>query len=303
MNIRFGYELTYDCPQPTPMVLMLNVHPTRVDDLIVADDMRMDPEVPASVYRDGFGNTCTRVEAPAGRIKFTADGIIRDTGVPEAAYPYAREHPVGLLPSNTLVYLLGSRYCETESLMMDAWRLFGNVTPGWSRVQAICDFAHQHLLFGYHFARSSKTAWEAYTERQGVCRDFAHLAITLCRCMNIPARYCTGYLGDIGVPVAEAPMDFAGWLEAYVGGAWHTFDPRNNQRRIGRILMARGRDAADVAISTTFGPNVLQSFKVWTVEVEDGAASRLPSALHGARASVHAQAPSLRAQAAHAASP
>jgi transglutaminase-like putative cysteine protease len=296
VNIRFGYELTYSCPQPTPMVLMLNVHPSRTDDLIVADDMRMDPEVPVSVYRDGFGNTCTRVEAPAGQTKITADGIIRDSGVPEAAYPYAREHPVGLLPANTLVYLLGSRYCETESLMMDAWRLFGDVTPGWPRVQAICDFAHQHLLFGYHFARSSKTAWEAYTERQGVCRDFAHLAITLCRCMNIPARYCTGYLGDIGVPVAEAPMDFAGWLEAYIGGAWHTFDPRNNQRRIGRILMARGRDAADVAISTTFGPNVLQSFKVWTAEVEDGAASRLPSALNGARASVRAEAPPLRAQ-------
>ena len=296
MNIRFGYELTYGCPQPTPMVLMLNVHPSRTDDLIVADDMRMDPEIPVSVYRDGFGNTCTRVEAPAGQIKFTADGIIRDAGVPEAAFPYAREHPVSLLPSNTLVYLLGSRYCETESLMMDAWRLFGNVTPGWPRVQAICDFAHQHLLFGYHFARSSKTAWEAYTERQGVCRDFAHLAITLCRCMNIPARYCTGYLGDIGVPVAEAPMDFAGWMEAYVGGSWHTFDPRNNQRRIGRILMARGRDAADVAISTTFGPNVLQSFKVWTDEVEDGAASRLPSAVNGACASVRSQGPSLRAQ-------
>jgi transglutaminase-like putative cysteine protease len=286
VNIRFGYELAYSCPQPTPMVLMLNVHPSRAADLIVADDMRLEPDVPSSVYQDGFGNTCTRVEAPAGQSKFTTDGIIWDSGLPEAAFPYAREHPVSLLPANTLVYLIGSRYCETESLMTDAWRLFGTVSPGWLRVQAICDFVHQHLSFGYSFARSSKTAWEAYTERQGVCRDFAHLAITLCRCMNIPARYCTGYLGDIGVPVVESPMDFSGWFEAYLGGEWHPFDPRNNQRRIGRILIARGRDAADVAISTTFGPNVLQSFKVWTAEVEDNPASWLPGADDRVRDSV-----------------
>jgi len=162
------------------------------------------------------------------------------------------------------VFLLGSRYCETERLMDEAWRLFGHIAPGWGRVQAVCDFAHQHIAFGYHFARPTKTAFEAHTERQGVCRDYAHLAITLLRCLNIPARYCTGYLGDIGVPVSDAVMDFAGWLEAYIGGAWHTFDPRNNQRRIGRILIARGRDAADVAISTAFGPNTLQLFRVWT---------------------------------------
>jgi transglutaminase-like putative cysteine protease len=302
VNIRFGYELTYTCPQPTPMVLMLNVHPSRTADLIAGDDMRVEPHVPSNVYRDGFGNTCTRVEAPAGQIKFTADGIIRDDGLPEAAYPCAREHPVSMLPATTLVYLIGSRYCETESLMAEAWRLFGNVSPGWHRVQAICDFVHQHLSFGYPFARPSKTAWEAYTERQGVCRDFAHLAITLCRCINIPARYCTGYLGDIGVPVADSPMDFSGWFEAYIGGSWHTFDPRNNERRIGRILIARGRDAADVAISTTFGPNVLQSFKVWTDEVEDGLGSRLPSARDTAHASVSTDAPSLPRQAANRAS-
>jgi transglutaminase-like putative cysteine protease len=286
LNIRFGYELTYSCPHPTPMVLMLNVHPSRAADLLVSDAMRVEPGVAVNAYQDGFGNTCTRVEAPAGQIKFTADGVIRDSGLPEPAFPYAQEHAVSLLPANTLVYLLGSRYCETESLMLDAWRLFGDVTPGWARVQAICDFTHQHLTFGYHFARSSKTAREAYIERQGVCRDFAHLAITLCRCMNIPARYCTGYLGDIGVPVVDAPMDFAGWLEAYIGGAWHTFDPRNNQRRIGRILVARGRDAADVAISTTFGPNVLQSFRVWTDEIEDQPQAWVP----GNREMVHASA-------------
>jgi len=269
VQIRFGYELTFNCPQPTPMILMLHAHPSRIHDLIQPDDMRVAPHVASRIYHDGFGNTCTRIEAPAGHTTVTADGLIRDSGLPEPAYPFAQEHPVSLLPEDTLVYLLGSRYCETEPLMADAWRLFGHLSPGWSRVQAICDFAHRHLLFGYHFARPSKTAWQAYTEQQGVCRDFAHLAITLCRCLNIPARYCTGYLGDIGVPPADSPMDFAGWFEAYLGGSWHTFDPRNNERRIGRILIARGRDAADVAISTTFGPNTLETFRVWTDEVRE----------------------------------
>ena len=251
------------------MILMLHVHPSRIRDLIRPDDMRLDPDVIATLYQDGYGNTCTRIEAPPGSVRITADGIINDSGLPEPEYPDAQEQPVSHLPKDALVYLLASRYCETESLMDEAWRLFGHLRPGWSRVQAICDFAHQHVEFGYHFARTTMTAWDTYTGRRGVCRDFAHLAITLCRCLNIPARYCTGYLGDIGVPPADSSMDFAGWFEAYLGGAWHTFDPRNNTRRIGRILIARGRDAADVAISTTFGPNYLQTFKVWTDEMAE----------------------------------
>ena len=278
VKIRFGYELEFDCSQPTPMILMLHVHPSRIHDLIRPDDMRVDPNIPCKIYHDAFGNTCTRIEAPAGRIRITTDALIGDSGMPDPEYPFAQEHPVSLLPEDTLMYLLGSRYCETEALMDDAWRLFGDVRPGWSRVQAICDFAHQHVMFGYHFARPSKTAWQAYTEQQGVCRDFAHLAITLCRCLNIPARYCTGYLGDIGVPAADAPMDFAGWFEAYLGGSWHTFDPRNNQRRIGRLLIARGRDAADVAISTTFAHNFLQTFRVWTDEVVENTGAQTPTA-------------------------
>jgi transglutaminase-like putative cysteine protease len=269
MNIRFGYELIYTCPQPTPMILMLHAHPSRIPDLLTPDILTTQPAVPLDMYIDGFGNTCTRLVAPPGGIRLTADALIKDSGVPDPVFPAAQEHPVEALPQDALVFLLGSRYCETERLMSDAWRLFGHLAPGWSRVQAVCDFAHQHISFGYHFARPTKTASEAYTERQGVCRDYAHLAITLLRCLNIPARYCTGYLGDIGVPAADAPMDFAGWLEAYLGGAWHTFDPRNNQRRIGRILIARGRDAADVAISTAFGPNSLQLFRVWTDEVKE----------------------------------
>jgi transglutaminase-like putative cysteine protease len=276
MKIRIGYELVFSCPQPVPMIFMLHVHPSRAADLLRPDRMVIDPEVPIDTYIDLFGNTCTRIVAPPGTIRITADGLIQDSGLPEPGFEEAQETPVELLPHDALMYLLGSRYCETQVLMDEAWRLFGHMAPGWSRVQAVADFAHEHIAFGYHFARPSKTACEAYGERQGVCRDFAHLAITLLRCLNIPARYCTGYLGDIGVPVADAPMDFAGWLEAYVGGAWHTFDPRNNQRRIGRILIARGRDAADVAISTGFGPNYLQVFKVWADQVKEQGAGAQP---------------------------
>jgi transglutaminase-like putative cysteine protease len=266
MDISFGYELTYRCSQRTPMLLMLHTHPSRFADLLVVDRMVTSPVVPLHTYLDGFGNICTRLVAPADHIQITADGLIRDSGRPEPAVRQAAEIPVEDLPDDVLVYLLGSRYCETEHFMGIAWSLFGLANPGWDRVQAICDFVHMRIAFGYQHARPTKTAWEAYQEGRGVCRDFAHVAIALCRCMNIPARYCTGYLGDIGVPAADAPMDFAGWFEAYIGGQWHTFDPRNNQRRVGRILMARGRDAADVAISTTFGVNFLESFRVWTDE-------------------------------------
>jgi transglutaminase-like putative cysteine protease len=267
MKIRIGYELKYRCSQPTPMILNLNVHYTRAADLVRADYMLSEPWVPLALYRDGFGNCCTRLVAPAGLIRLTADAIINDRGVPDPIVPDASFHPVETLPEETLVYLLSSRYCDTELLSQTAWDLFGNTVPGWGRVQAICDFVHQHIQFGYRFARSTKTASEAFNERQGVCRDFAHLAIALCRCLNIPARYCTGYLGDIGIPADPAPMDFAGWFEAYIGGAWYTFDARNNVPRIGRVLIARGRDAADVAISMTFGPNVLEGFRVWAEEV------------------------------------
>jgi len=279
MKIRFGYEIVYSCPKPLPMILMLRVHASRTSDLLTPDEMKITPPVATDTYTDVFGNTCTRIVAPAGSVHITADAVIEDNGLPEPSFPEAKEHPVEELPHDTLLYLLGSRYCETQHLMYDAWRLFGHVEPGWSRVQAVCDFANRHIAFGYHFARSTKTAQEAYFERQGVCRDFAHLAVTLLRCLNIPARYCTGYLGDIGVAIADAPMDFAGWLEAYLGGAWHTFDPRNNQRRIGRILIARGRDAADVAISTGFGPNVLKVFRVWTDEVAESDSENLLTGL------------------------
>jgi transglutaminase-like putative cysteine protease len=266
MQIRVGYELIYDCPQPTPMILTLSIHYTRASDIVVPDFMTTDPRVPVSAYRDGFGNWCTRLVAPQGRTRIATTGVVRDSGDPDEVDPSAWQHLVQDLPEETLVYLLGSRYCETDHLSQVAWNLFDRFPPGWARVQAICDFVHHHITFGYEHASPSKSAAQVFNERRGVCRDYAHLAVAFCRCMNIPARYCTGYLGDIGMPPPYGPMDFAGWFEAYLGGRWHTFDARNNIPRIGRVLIARGRDAADVAISSTFGPNTLASFKVFTDE-------------------------------------
>jgi transglutaminase-like putative cysteine protease len=267
MHIRVGFQLVYEFPQATPMVLVLNVHYTRASDLVRPDYIVVAPSVPITGYRDTFGNWCSRLLAPAGRVTISADAVVRDTGLSDEIVPEAMQFPVDALPEDTLLFLLGSRYCETERLLAQAWSLFANAPIGWGRVQAICDFVKNHITFGYEHARVTKTAWEVYNERKGVCRDFAHLAITLCRCMNIPARYCTGYLGDIGVPPPYGPMDFSAWFEAYLGGKWYTFDARNNTPRIGRVLIARGRDAADVAITTTFGPNKLETFRVWTDEV------------------------------------
>lgn len=269
MKIRVGYELMFECPQPTFMILMLNVHYSRVADLVEPDHILTSPQVPLTGYRDSFGNWCTRIVAPAGEITIRSDAVVRDSGRPDAVMPHARQTPVEQLPDDALVFLLASRYCETDRLMDTAWAHFGNTAAGWARVQAICDYVHQRLTFGYQYASATKTAFDAHEERRGVCRDFAHLALTLCRCMNIPARYCTGYLGDIGVPPSDAPMDFSGWFEVFLDGQWHTVDARHNTPRIGRILIARGRDAADVAISTTFGPNRLARFKVWTDEIAD----------------------------------
>jgi len=267
IQIRLGYELKYRCAQATPMILNLSIHYTRAADLVRVDNMRTDPWVPLTLFRDGFGNWCTRLVAPPGVIRMTADAVINDRGLTDSVVSTGRQHAVESLPEETLVYLLGSRYCDTDHLSAVAWTLFGNTAPGWSRVQAVCNFVNQRIKFGYEFARATRTASEAFHERLGVCRDYAHLAIALCRCLNIPARYCTGYLGDIGVPAVEEPMDFAGWFEAYIEGDWHTFDARNNTPRIGRVLIARGRDAADVAISTSFGPNVLEGFRVWAEEI------------------------------------
>ncbi len=269
MKIQVGYELTYEFPQPTPLILVLNVHFSRASDIVVPDHMHCQPSIPISSFRDGFGNWCNRLVAPVGRFVVSANGVVSDSGQPDPSWNAGEQHQLQMLPEETLVFLLGSRYCETDRITEIAWKLFGHTPLGWARVQAVCDFVHSHVEFGYQHANATKSAWEVYNEPRGVCRDFAHLAVTFCRALNIPSRYCTGYLGDSGVPPPHGPMDFAAWFEVFLGGQWHTFDPRNNVPRIGRILIARGRDAADVAIATTFGPNKLEGFRVWTDELAD----------------------------------
>jgi transglutaminase-like putative cysteine protease len=281
MKIRAGYEISYDCPQPTPMIVTLDVHQTRRHDLRTPDRMLLEPFVPTKDYIDGFGNICHVIRAPEGRLTMSADFVIEDSGEPDDVAPDAVQHPLESLPVETLVYLLGSRYCETDRLSEFAWSKFGTVPKGWTLVQTIVDFVHERIRFDYAHANPTKTASDAFAERQGVCRDFAHLAVTLCRCMNIPARYCTGYLGDIGVPPDPSPMDFSAWFEVYLGDRWYTFDARHNTPRIGRILIARGRDATDVAIATSYGPCNLVGFKVITDEVVELETLRSPAAFAG----------------------
>ncbi|GJD43144.1 hypothetical protein AFCDBAGC_0990 [Methylobacterium cerastii] len=267
MLVQAGFTIAFNTFGPTPMNLLLNVRPERRVDLVTPEVIAFDPPVLATQHVDAFGNVCTRIVAPGGRITMSADFTIRDSGEPDAYEPEARQHPVQDLPDDVLPFLLGSRYCDTDKLSATAWSLFGATPEGWARVQAIVDFVHNHLQFDYQRADNTRTAHDGYVQRVGVCRDFAHLAIALCRCMNIPARYATGYLGDIGVPKDPAPMDFSAWFEVYLGDRWYTFDARHNTPRIARIVMARGRDATDCALTTSFGTAYLMRFDVHTDEV------------------------------------
>jgi len=262
MKLRVGYELVYQCAQPTPMLLMLNTHFSRARDVIVSEHIDTNPFVPLRQYCDSFGNLCTRLTAPAGQLALSSVAVFDVPPGPELPEPDGYQHSIEELPDECMQFLLGSRYCETDLLSNDAWRMFGHAPLGRARVNAICDFVHRHIRFDYNCARPTKTACETYREGAGVCRDYAHLGVALCRAMNIPARYCTGYISDVGLPPPYAPMDFCAWFEAYLGNTWQTFDPRNNAPRTGRILMARGRDAADVAISNTFGTSILTRFRV-----------------------------------------
>lgn len=271
MELQVGYEFAYRFPQPTPCLLVLNVHHSRVGDLKSPDHIITTPSTLITGYRDGFGNWCSRMIAPAGKVCITTGTVVRDNGQPDPVTPGAGQIPIEQLPVDTLDFLRASRFCESDKLLDLSWDLFGKARPGWGRVQAISDFVHNRIVFSYENARATRTATEAYQESIGVCRDYAHLAIAFCRALNIPARYCTGYLSDVGTRLPYPPGDFAAWFEAYLDGGWHMFDPRNNAPRIGRVLIARGRDAADVAMVTTFGPNTLESFRVWTDEVPDDA--------------------------------
>jgi transglutaminase-like putative cysteine protease len=267
VNIEIGFDISLSMSTPNAVICMLNVHPDRAHDIIAGDAIIVEPGLPMVDYIDGFGNRCGRVNVPAGvpTVRLRNSAVVRDSGLPDAVDWQAMQHEPQNLPAHTLQFLLPSRYCEVDSSLLNfAWAQFGSTPLGWGRVQAICDFVHRHLRFDYGAARANRSAAEGFVEKTGVCRDFAHLAVTLCRCMNIPARYCTGYLGDIGVPLVPSPMDFSAWFEVYLGGQWMTFDARHNKPRIGRVLMARGRDAGDVPITMTFGPNTLTRFVVTT---------------------------------------
>jgi transglutaminase-like putative cysteine protease len=267
MLIRYGYELTFNCAEPALMVCLLDAHRDQARNIRYETPLETTPAISTETYLDTFGNHVRRFIAPAGDLTIRRDAIVEDSGQPDPVKLDAEETAVERLPNDTLVFTLGSRYCETDKLCDVAWQLFGSTVRGWRRVQAICDFVCNHLTFGYQYARATRTAFEAYQERVGVCRDFAHLAVAFCRCMNIPARYANGFLGDIGVPPDPAPMDYNAWFEVFLDGRWFTFDARHNMPRIGRITVARGRDATDIPLATSFGPHTLKTFRVWTEEV------------------------------------
>ncbi|MDM0114105.1 transglutaminase family protein [Variovorax sp. J22R133] len=270
MLIKIGFDIELGVASPTSLIYLLQVHPTRAADVQGMENITISPPLATDYYLDGFDNQCARVHVDSGisRIRIRNESLVYDSGLPDPQSPGAIQIAPADLPVETLRFLLPSRYCEVDSeLLQFAWDRFGTTPLGWQRVQAICDFVHQHLAFDYQRAHPTRSALSAFRERTGVCRDFTHLAITLCRCMNIPARYVTGYLGDIGVPPVPYPMDFSAWFEVYLGDRWHTFDARHNTPRIGRIVIARGRDAADVPITMVFGANTLERFEVTTEEV------------------------------------
>ena len=273
MLIKTGYEFVFQVETPSLMLLMVALHPDREHTVRRHNGMIIEPFIPIEEFSDIYGNRCRRIFALPGPLRLWDDMVVEDSGQPDAAAPWAIQHPAQELPSETLLFLLGSRYCEVDRLMEVAWGLFQGAPAGWGRVQAVCDWVHANVRFDHQAARPTKTAYDVFVERAGVCRDFAHLALTFCRCLCIPARYATGYLGDIGVPAMACPMDFSGWFEVYLGGRWYAFDARHNVPRIGRVLMARGRDAADVAMTTSFGKNTLERFTVWTDEVPWGDSS------------------------------
>ena len=274
MLLRLGYDMQFDIPEPVACVAQLRIHPSRAAVLREPDLVHVEPEIPIEEYTDSFGNLCTRFLAPAGTLRLKNEFLFEDPGLPDPTSPNTIAHPVAELPHDVLRFLLSSRYCEVDCLAPAAFDLFGNTAPGWQRVQAICNYVHAKVAFGYSFARPTKTALDVFTERQGVCRDFQHLAITFCRALSIPARYAAGYLGDIGVPVSDTPMDFSAWFEVYLENRWWTFDARHNVPRIGRVLMATGRDAADVAFFTSFGAANLKSFLVISDEVTENSTAQ-----------------------------
>jgi transglutaminase-like putative cysteine protease len=282
MLIQSEFDIQFHLAVPTPMLAMLHLHPTlesqvRAGNEVVVEQMEGEvaTKIATTEYRDSFGNRCTRFVAPAGTVRLGGMSVVAAKEMADPVYANAQQTPVADLPDEVLRFLLPSRYCQVDQFVAIAQDLFGWMTPGWTRVVGIRDWVHEKVAFNYQTARPTKTAMDVFSERIGVCRDFQHLAITLSRCQNIPARYVTGYLGDIRSPYSGAG-DFSAWYEVWLDGRWVTMDARHNEPRMGRILMATGRDAADVAITTSFGNADLRHFYVDSFEVTEDGARVLP---------------------------
>ncbi len=288
MLIRNEFKIEFNMPQAAAMIGLLRLYPTLDARLRGSETLNVESlglsgtdgglAVPVDEYIDGFGNRCSRFLAPAGYVRLSGESLVEADAVPDPIKTDAVQHPVEELPHEVLQYLLASRYCPVDSMTLVAGEMFGHTTPGWARAIWIRDWVHNHVRFDYMTARPNKTALDVFTERVGVCRDFQHLAVTMCRAMNIPARYVTGYLGDIRRPSSGAG-DFSAWYEVYLDGRWWPMDARHNDGRMGRVLMAVGRDATDVAITTSFGVANLVRFYVESHEVDErGAKVPLPTA-------------------------
>ena len=266
MRVRVGCEFTWETEDEVPMLMLVRPR-IDADHVVVYESTWMDPEVPLREYTDLYGNICWRYLTPVGRSTVRYDAVIEIPPTPDPILPDAALHAVDDLPDEAIVFTLPSRYIESDRLLDIAWDLFGSTPRTWQRIQAICDWVHTNIEFKSGSSTSTTTAFDIYTQRAGVCRDFGLLAVAFCRAMNIPARYTFGYLPDIAIEPPDVPMDFHTWFEAYVGGHWYTFDARHNTPRVGRVVVARGRDAVDCALSTAYGSARLAKFTVWSDEI------------------------------------
>jgi transglutaminase-like putative cysteine protease len=268
IKLRVGCEFIYDVSAPTPATVQVRPRSDARHQLIT-ETWTTTPSLPIDEYVDFYGNPVKRLVMPEGELGLRYDAVYSVPDEPDPDGSGLAHPPLEQIPGELLHFTLPSRYCLSDELMGTAWELFGQSEPGWARVQAICDWVHDNLQFQYGTSSPLTTAVDVFKARKGVCRDFAHLAVTFCRAMNIPARYVFGYLPDIYVPLPPEPMDFAAWMEVWLGDRWWTFDPRNNARRVGRVLIGRGRDALDVAMLTTYGPAAFRSMTVWADFAEE----------------------------------
>ena len=266
MQVKIGCQFSFDSPVPIPLVLQVQPRPDGGHRLL-QETWSLQPEAECHEYLDGFGNRCLRFTAPTGPLRFRYEAQAEISPEPDPIVSHATQVPIEGLPDETMVFTLPSRYILSDLLSNAAWDLFGQVPAGWGRIQAVCDWIHEHVEFRTASTTPVTTALDVFLQRYGVCRDFAHMGVTMCRALNVPARYVFGYLPDIGIEPPDIPMDFHSWFEAYLEGGWYTFDARHNTPRIGRVPIGRGRDAVDVAIVTQFGPARLTGMEVWADEL------------------------------------